>query len=128
MYPVPLNFIFPFSAIVLCIPVGSELSTRVLMELDIIQKSHTLISAVIMIQPESPDLFLPTSETSFSNNFESNNLSSNFSIPNISHYQENFESRTASVDSKSTKGFTLFHNLSEKVRENLLVMVPFDQR
>ncbi|XP_046427719.1 retinal guanylyl cyclase 2 [Neodiprion fabricii] len=119
----PLHNI-PCRAIVLCLPPDSELATRVLTELDVIQGNHAVASAVILIQTESPDLFLPPSEGSVNRADNDGPSSSNFSTSNSSRSHSEPKTKVTA----NTRRLSPSRNLSDTIRENLLVMVPFDQR
>ncbi|XP_048509125.1 retinal guanylyl cyclase 2 isoform X2 [Athalia rosae] len=120
----PLHTV-PCRAILLCLPADSDLATRVLTELDTIQGSHAPISAVILIQTEAPDLFLPRHRSRNPGSYNTWKNATQRKFSQDSNYEENVIIEAAN---KTPKRFVPNVSLSETIRDNLLVMVPFDQR
>lgn len=112
MYNFPLFVIF--AAIVLCLPLDNDFASDTLVELDTVQASRVPHSVILMVHPGSPEPFLPDRESTETLS-KATTQSSNFSTP---------RQRAAS----SSELFLPPQNLSRSTLDNLLVIVPIDQR
>ncbi|XP_039308275.1 retinal guanylyl cyclase 2 isoform X2 [Solenopsis invicta] len=126
-------------ATVLCLPLLDEITSRVLIELNVAWQTHIQNSVILMIHPEDIDLFLPTDDSPpTSLPTDSSTLahsaitqSSNFSTSNVtragSYATPETDERLRRLQ-QSTRRFVPPRNLSSTTMENLLVVAPLDQR
>ncbi|XP_067207687.1 retinal guanylyl cyclase 2 isoform X2 [Linepithema humile] len=127
------------TATVLCLPLLDEMTSRVLIELNIAWQTHVPNSWILMIQTEDIELFLPRDDSlPTSLPTEPSTLahsaitqSSNFSTTNVTRAGP---SVTPESDEKMRKEqraprrFSPPRNLSSTMMENLLAVAPLDQR
>lgn len=126
-------------ATVICLPLLDEMTSRVLIELNIAWQTHVQNSWILMIQTEDIELFLPRNDSSpVPLPTEPSTLaqsaitqSSNFSTSNVTRAGPNV---TLESDEKIRKvrsaprRFSPPRNLSSTMMENLLAIAPLDQR
>ncbi|XP_072756231.1 retinal guanylyl cyclase 2 isoform X1 [Anoplolepis gracilipes] len=130
-------------ATVLCLPLLDEVTSRVLIELNIAWQNHIQNSVILMIHTEDIDLFLPRDESppSTSPPIDLTTLaqsaitqSSNFSTSNVTTRAgpnatlESDQRRTRRVQEDAPPRFFPPRNLSNNAMENLLAIAPLDQR
>ncbi|XP_011882602.1 PREDICTED: retinal guanylyl cyclase 2 [Vollenhovia emeryi] len=126
-------------ATVLCLPLLDEMTSRVLIELNVAWQTHIQNSVILMIHTEDIDLFLPRDDTPpTSPPTDPSTLahpaitqSSNFSTSNVTrtgpHATPERDERVRRVQ-QTTRRFAPPRNLSSTAIENLLVVAPLDQR
>lgn len=139
LFTCKLDFPFSLPATVLCLPLLDEITSRVLIELNVAWQTHIQNSVILMIHPEDIDLFLPTDDSPpTSLPTDSSTLahsaitqSSNFSTSNVtragSYATPETDERLRRLQ-QSTRRFVPPRNLSSTTMENLLVVAPLDQR
>ncbi|KAG5315725.1 GUC2F cyclase, partial [Acromyrmex insinuator] len=125
-------------ATVLCLPLLDEMTSRVLIELNVAWQTHIQNSVILMVHTEDIDLFLPrddSSPTSLSTDpstlvHSAITQSSNFSTSNVtragSYVTPERDERTQREH--TSRRFAPPRNLSSTTIENLLVVTPLDQR
>ncbi|XP_029170688.1 retinal guanylyl cyclase 2 isoform X2 [Nylanderia fulva] len=128
-------------ATVLCLPLLDEMTSRVLIELNVAWQTHIQNSVILMIHTEDIDLFLPRDESppSASLPIDPTTLaqsaitqSSNFSTSNVTRAGpnatvENDERRMRRLQ-EAPRRFFPPTNFSSNTMENLLAVAPLDQR
>ncbi|XP_020277564.1 retinal guanylyl cyclase 2 isoform X2 [Pseudomyrmex gracilis] len=131
-------------ATVLCLPLLDEMTSRVLIELNVVWQMHTKNSAILMIHTGDIDPFLPQDDSSpnplladppSSTSVRSviTQQSSNFSTSNETRARSN---ATLESEAKTTptpraqlpRRFIPPRNLNSIMMENLFAVVPLDQR
>ncbi|KAL6267075.1 hypothetical protein P5V15_000152 [Pogonomyrmex californicus] len=125
---------------VLCLPLLDEMTSRVLIELNVAWQTHIQNSVILMIHTEDIDLFLPRDDpppTSPSTEPSTTlarlaiTQSSNFSTSNVTRAGPNAtrerDERTRRVE-RAAPRFAPPRNLSGTTMENLLVVTPLDRR
>ncbi|KAG5307781.1 GUC2F cyclase, partial [Pseudoatta argentina] len=125
-------------ATVLCLPLLDEMTSRVLIELNVVWQTHNQNSVILMIHTEDIDLFLPRDNSSpMSLSTDPSTLvhsaitqSSNFSTSNVTragpYVTPERDERTQREH--TSQRFAPPRNLSSTTIENLLVVTPLDQR
>ncbi|EGI59709.1 Retinal guanylyl cyclase 2 [Acromyrmex echinatior] len=125
-------------ATVLCLPLLDEMTSRVLIELNVAWQTHIQNSVILMVHTEDIDLFLPrddSSPTSLSTDpstlvHSAITQSSNFSTSNVTragpYVTPERDERTQREH--TSRRFAPPRNLSSTTIENLLVVTPLDQR
>ncbi|KAL0114110.1 hypothetical protein PUN28_011433 [Cardiocondyla obscurior] len=127
-------------ATVLCLPLLDEMTSRVLIELNVAWQTHIQNPVILMIHTEDIDLFLPRRDdlTPTSVPADPSTLahsaiaqSSNFSTSNVTlagpHATSERDEKARRVQ-PATRRFVPPRNLSSTTTENLLVVAPLDQR
>ncbi|XP_011334672.2 retinal guanylyl cyclase 2 isoform X1 [Ooceraea biroi] len=125
-------------ATVLCLPLLDEITSRVLIELDVAWQTYIQNSAILMIHTEDIDPFLPKDDspplipsTLARRPSTITTQSSNFSTSNVTHAGINAtlksEGRTHTLQQTPPR-FAPPRNLSSITLENLLAIAPLDQR
>ncbi|KAG5332371.1 GUC2F cyclase, partial [Acromyrmex heyeri] len=125
-------------ATVLCLPLLDEMTSRVLIELNVVWQTHNQNSVILMVHTEDIDLFLPRDNSSpMSLSTDPSTLvhsaitqSSNFSTSNVTragpYVTPERDERTQREH--TSRRFAPPRNLSSTTIENLLVVTPLDQR
>ncbi|KAG5336663.1 GUC2F cyclase, partial [Acromyrmex charruanus] len=125
-------------ATVLCLPLLDEMTSRVLIELNVVWQTHNQNSVILMVHTEDIDLFLPRDNSSpMSLSTDPSTLvhsaitqSSNFSTSNVTragpYVTPERDERTQREH--TSRRFAPSRNLSSTTIENLLVVTPLDQR
>ncbi|XP_035725180.1 retinal guanylyl cyclase 2-like isoform X1 [Vespa mandarinia] len=123
-------------ATVLCLPLNDDSTNRILTELDVSRDSSMLTSMILMIHTEDNDLFLPQIvptasplETPISLSFTSTQ-SSNFSPSDLPRTYTIVDQRTdeGSAKMNPSQRYVPSQNLSGTTLNNLLILMPLDQR
>ncbi|XP_047348159.1 retinal guanylyl cyclase 2 isoform X3 [Vespa velutina] len=123
-------------ATVLCLPLNDDSTNRILTELDVSRDSSMLTSMILMIHTEDNDLFLPQIvptasplETPISLSFTSTQ-SSNFSPSDLPRTYTIVDQRTdeGSTKMNPSQRYVPSQNLSGTTLDNLLILMPLDQR
>ncbi|EFN69634.1 Retinal guanylyl cyclase 2 [Camponotus floridanus] len=128
-------------ATVLCLPLLDEVTSRVLIELNIAWQNHIQNSVILMIHTEDIDLFLPRDENPPPASLPTIDptlaqsaitQSSNFSTSSVTRAGpnatlENDEKRVHKIEEAPRSSFPP-RNLSSNTMENLLAVAPLDQR
>ncbi|KYM85144.1 Retinal guanylyl cyclase 2 [Atta colombica] len=126
-------------ATVLCLPLLDEMTSRVLIELNVAWQTHIQNSVILMVHTEDIDLFLPrndSSPTSLSTDpstlvHSAITQSSNFSTSNVTRagpYATPERDERMQKVQHTARRFVPPRNLSSTTIENLLVVTPLDQR
>ncbi|XP_011692309.1 PREDICTED: retinal guanylyl cyclase 2 [Wasmannia auropunctata] len=128
-------------ATVLCLPLLDEMTSRVLIELNVAWQTHIQNSVILMIHTEDIDPFLPTDDSPApptSLPTEPSTLarsaitqSSNFSTSNVTRagpYATPDRDERMQMVQRTARRFAPPRNLSSTTLENLLVIAPLDQR
>ncbi|XP_015179191.1 PREDICTED: retinal guanylyl cyclase 2-like isoform X3 [Polistes dominula] len=124
-------------ATVLCLPLNDDSTNRILTELDVSRDSSMLTSMILMINTEDNDMFLPQIvptaspiETPISLSLTTTQ-SSNFSPSDIPRIYTIVNQRTTYESAKinpSQERYVPSKNLSGTTLDNLLILMPLDQR
>ncbi|KYN04499.1 Retinal guanylyl cyclase 2 [Cyphomyrmex costatus] len=126
-------------AMVLCLPLLDEMTSRVLIELNVAWQTHIQNSAILMIHTEDIDLFLPKDVSPPTSHpidpstsvHSAITQSSNFSTSNVTHagpYATPERGERMQRVQQTARRFAPPRNLSSTTIENLLVVAPLDQR
>lgn len=130
------HLFFLFTATVLCLPLNDDSTNRILTELDVSRDSSMLTSMILMIHTEDNDLFLPQIvptasplETPISLSFTSTQ-SSNFSPSDLPRTYTIVDQRmdVGSAYMNPSQRYVPSRNLSGTTLDNLLILMPLDQR
>ena len=132
------NQLDPFfvPATVLCLPLLDEMTSRVLIELNVAWQTHIQNSVILMVHTEDIDLFLPRDDSSLSTDpttlvHSAITQSSNFSTSNVTRagpYATPERDERMQRVQHTARRFAPPRNLSSTTIENLLVVTPLDQR
>lgn len=127
------NIILFCPAIVLCLPLLDEITSRVLIELDGAWQTYIQSSTILMIHTEDIDPFLPKDElppANLSTLARSTIQSSNFFTSNVTHAgtDATLKGDERARTLQGSRHFAPPRNLSGTTLENLLAVAPLDQR
>lgn len=132
-------YLFFVPATVLCLPLLDEMTSRVLIELNVAWQTHIQNSVILMIHTEDIDLFLPRDDSPPSSLptdpstlvHSAITQSSNFSTSNVTRadpYATPERDERMQRMQHTARRFAPPRNLSSTMIENLLVVAPLDQR
>lgn len=115
-----LVYIFMSTAIIVCLPLDSGVLSRTLVELDTMQDTRKPSpTAILIVYPFDPRPFVPFSPPA------NESVTTSSSDEETTTMMMNEEEET---DRRPTGGFTPPRDLSRRTLENLLAIVPIDQR